>query len=78
MPARSLWATTIRSNRASSAADRRVKDIGGTARTFAAGRVYRMALESPIDDCFLGGIVNQYFGQDTGPLYWAIWTDAAD
>ncbi len=60
------------------AADRHVKEIGGTARTFAAGRIYRMALESPLDDYFMGGIVNKYFGQDTGPLYWAVWTDAAD
>ncbi len=60
------------------AADRHVKGIGGTARTFAPGRIYRMALESPLDDHFMGGIVNKYFGQDTGPLYWAVWTDAAD
>jgi hypothetical protein len=60
------------------AADRRVKDIGGNARTFAAGQVYRMALECPLDDYFMGGIVNKYFGQDTGPMYWAVWTDTAD
>ena len=60
------------------AADRRVKGIGGNARSFVAGRVYRLALESPMDDHFMGGIVNKYFGQDTGPLYWAVWTDAAD
>ena len=60
------------------AADRRVKGIGGTAQKFTAGRIYRMALESPLDDHFMGGIVNKYFGQDTGPLYWAVWTDAAD
>jgi hypothetical protein len=60
------------------AAYRRVQDIGGTARSFVAGRVYRMALEAPLDDYFMGGIVNKYFGEATGPLYWAIWTDAAD
>lgn len=60
------------------AADRHVPGIGGNARSLAAGRVYRMALESPLDDHFMGGIVNKYFGQDTGPLYWAVWTDAAD
>jgi hypothetical protein len=60
------------------AADRKVKDIGGTARMFSAGHVYRLALECPLDDFFMGGIVNKYFGQDTGPLYWAVWTDAVD
>ncbi len=60
------------------AADRRVKGIGGNAKSLTASRIYRMALESPLDDYFMGGIVNKYFGQDTGPLYWAVWTDAAD
>ena len=57
------------------AADQRVKGIGGTLRQFRAGEIHRMALEVPIDDCFMGGIVNKYFGQETGPLYWAIWTN---
>jgi hypothetical protein len=60
------------------AADRRVKGIGGTVKTFVAGQVHRMALEVPIDDCFMGGIVNKYFGKDTGPLYWAVWTNSVD
>ena len=37
-----------------------------------------MALEVPIDDHFMGGIVNKYFGQDTGPLYWAVWVNQAE
>ncbi len=57
------------------AADKRVKDIGGTLRQFRAGDTHRMALEVPIDDHFMGGIVNKYFGQETGPLYWAVWTN---
>jgi hypothetical protein len=60
------------------APDNRVKDIGGDLRQFRAGQVHRMALEAPIDDHFMGGIVNKYFGQDTGPLYWAAWTNLAD
>ena len=40
-------------------------------------QVHRMALEVPIDDYFMGGIVNKYFGQETGELYWAVWTDPA-
>jgi hypothetical protein len=57
------------------AADQRVKGIGGSLKQFRAGAVHRMALEVPIDDYFMGGIVNKYFGQETGPLYWAVWTN---
>ncbi len=61
----------------SDAADRRIKDIGGNARSFQAGQVQRMALQVPLDDYFMGGIVNKYFGQETGPLYWAVWCNLA-
>jgi len=59
------------------AADQRIKNTGGTLQHFQAGQVHRMALEAPIDDHYMGGIVNKYFGQDTGPLYWAAWTNPA-
>ncbi len=59
------------------AADKRVPDVGGDLQQFEAGQVHRMALDVPIDDFFMGGIVNKYFGQETGPLYWAEWTDLA-
>ena len=58
------------------AADKRVQGIGGTVQHFRAGDTHRMALEVPIDDHFMGGIVNKYFGKETGPLYWAVWTNA--
>lgn len=61
----------------SEANDRKVKNIGGTLRQFQAGQLHRMALEVPIDDHFMGGIVNKYFGKETGPLYWAVWTNPA-
>ena len=57
------------------AADKRVQGVGGTLKQFRAGDTHRMALEVPIDDHFMGGIVNKYFGQETGLLYWAVWTD---
>jgi len=60
------------------AADRRVAGIGGDARQFCAGRLYRMALETPMDDHFMGGIVDKYFGKHEGPSYWAVWTNDAD
>ncbi len=59
------------------ASDNRVKDIGGDLKKFEPGQVHRMALEVPIDDYYMGGIVNKYFGQQTGELYWAVWTNRA-
>lgn len=59
----------------SEAADHRVKDIGGNLKKFEAGQVQRLALEVPIEDHFMGGIVNKYFGRTTGQLYWAVWTN---
>ena len=57
------------------AADHRVKEIGGNLKQFRAGQVQRLALEVPIEDHFMGGIVNKYFGKETGPIYWAVWTN---
>ncbi|MGH7968079.1 MAG: hypothetical protein ACREIC_05060 [Limisphaerales bacterium] len=60
------------------AADPRAKGIGGSLQRFQAGQVQHMALEVPIEDHFMGGIVNKYFGKTSGPLYWAVWTDRVD
>jgi hypothetical protein len=57
------------------AADPRVPVLGGTLRQFQAGQTHRMALDVPIDDHFMGGIVNKYFGETTDVLYWAVWTN---
>jgi hypothetical protein len=57
------------------AADRRVPDVGGTLRQFQAGQTHRMALDVPMDEYFMGGIVNKYFGQTTDVIYWAVWTN---
>ncbi len=51
--------------------------IGGNLVKFQAGQFHRMALESSIDDHYLGGIINKYFGQHDGPIYWAVWTNLA-
>ncbi len=59
----------------SQAADKRAPGIGGNLRQFEPGQVHHLALEVPIEDFFMGGIVNKYFGQNIGPLYWAVWTD---
>jgi hypothetical protein len=57
------------------AADKRAPNIGGNVRQFRAGQSHHMALEVPIEDHFMGGIVNKYFGQTTNALYWAVWTN---
>jgi len=58
-------------------ADARVPEVGGTLKKFRAGDVHRMALEAPIDDHYMGGIINRYFEEETGPIYWAVWTNKA-
>ena len=60
------------------AADTRAKQIGGTLKQFLAGRLHRMALDTPMDDHFMGGIVDKYFGKHSGPAYWALWTNNTD
>jgi len=60
-----------------SVADARVQEIGGNVKQFRVGDVHRMALEVPIDDHYMGGIINKYFGEVNDPVYWAIWTDKA-
>lgn len=58
-----------------SVADTRVTDVGGKLQKFRAGDIHRLALETPIDDFFMGGIVNRYFEEYSGPVYWAVWTN---
>lgn len=58
----------------SEAADARAKNIGGSLDQFQAGQVHHLALEVPVEDFFMGGIVDKYFGvQKT--IYWAVWTN---
>jgi hypothetical protein len=58
-----------------SVADARVSEIGGNLRSFRAMDIHRMALEVPIDDYYMGGIINKYFGESEDPIYWALWTN---
>lgn len=62
----------------SEASDQRVKDIGGNLERFESGQLHRMALEVPIDDHFLGGIINKYFGESSEPIYFAVWTNLVE
>jgi hypothetical protein len=58
-------------------ADARVPQIGGNVKQFRVGDIHRMALEVPIDDYYMGGIINKYFGEVNDPIYWAVWTNKA-
>jgi hypothetical protein len=62
----------------SEAADKQVTNVGGHLQHFEPGQLHHMALEVPMDDFYLGAIVDKYFGKHTGPVYWAVWTDPAD
>jgi hypothetical protein len=57
------------------AGDARVGALGGTVRSFVAGDRHRLALVSPLDEHYMGGLVDKYFGQHAGVTYWALRTD---
>ncbi len=77
-PGASLWVGHYNPWKArAEAADPRAPGIGGGLRQFRAGDLHHLALELPIEDHFMGGIVNKYFGQSTNPIYWAVWTSPA-
>lgn len=57
------------------AADVRAEGIGGTLKAFKAGDLHRMALEVPLDEHYMGPIINKYHGKAGGPLHWAVWTN---
>ena len=61
----------------SDVADARVGEIGGNLKKFRTGDTHRMALEVPIEDHYMGGIINKYFEEKTGAVYWALWTNKA-
>lgn len=48
--------------------------VGGHLRAFRAGDIHRMALEAPVDQFWMGGIVDKYFAV-AGTRYWAVWTN---
>lgn len=58
-----------------SAADARSGEIGGDVKAFRVGDVHRLALEVPIDDYCMVGIINPYAEETQEPIYWALWTN---
>lgn len=57
------------------AADPKAKGIGGNLRRFKAGECHRLALEVPLDDYYMGPMINKYHGESAGAIYWAVWTN---
>jgi hypothetical protein len=51
--------------------------VGGNLKTFKAGDTQRIALEWPLDQHWMGGIIDKYFGQP-GVRYWAVWTNLVE
>lgn len=50
--------------------------VGGHVDSFRVGDVHRMALEAPVDNFWMGGVVDKYFNEK-GVRYWAVWTNMA-
>jgi hypothetical protein len=50
--------------------------VGGDVERFQMGDVHRMALEGPLDQLFMGGIIDKHI-KEKGTRYRAIWTDRA-
>jgi hypothetical protein len=48
--------------------------VGGHVERFRAGETHRMALEAPLDQFWMGGVIDKYFTQK-GVRYWAVWTN---
>lgn len=59
-------------------ADEFLPSVGGNLKKFRAKDVHRMALEVPVDDHYIGGIVDRYFDEEKGEIYWAVWTNLAN
>jgi hypothetical protein len=58
------------------AADAKAPGIGGDVRAFVAGDRHHLALAIPLDDHYMGGLVDKYFGRRPPLTYWALRTDA--
>lgn len=58
------------------AGDKNSGKVGGNVDRFQVGDVHRMALEAPLDELFMGGIIDKHINEQ-GTRYRAIWTDRA-
>ena len=44
--------------------------VGGTVRRFKEGDLHRLALEEPLDDHYMGGVIDKF--QEDGTRYWSV------
>jgi hypothetical protein len=51
--------------------------VCGTVTRFRAGDVHRLALGEPLDQIYMGGVIDKHFGEK-GTRYWAYCADKAD
>ena len=47
--------------------------VGGSLERLRAGETHRIALQEPLDNFWMGGIIDKYF-ESKGTRYWAVWT----
>lgn len=57
-------------------ADKFSGPVGGNVDRFQVGDVHRLALDAPLDQLYMGGIIDKHF-KEPGTRYWAIWTERA-
>jgi len=48
--------------------------VGGQVNAFHAGDIHHLALDSPLDRMWMGGVVDTYVNAK-GLRYWAVWTN---
>jgi hypothetical protein len=52
--------------------------VGGNVTSFHEGDIHRMALDLPLDDYLMDGLINKYLDETRDrSIYWALWTDQA-
>jgi hypothetical protein len=59
------------------AADKFSGKVGGNVDRFQVGDVHRLALDAPLDQLYMGGVIDKHF-KEPGVRYWAIWTERAN
>ena len=61
-----------------SAADKRVRLLGGNVAVWREGDCHRLALEPGLEDHYMGGIVDEFHLEPSVPRHWAVWSNMAD
>ena len=55
--------------------DARSGPVNGDVEVLRAGDVHRLALEFPVENHYMGGLVNRYFDDGVKTIYSAVWTN---